>query len=127
MPEFERRDTRVIAVSVDPLDTHYRWLSAIERKAGAPVTFPVAEDPNRWIAHLYGIDDSSEGGRTMVRSVFVIDPNDRVRLMLAYPACTGRNFAELLRAIDSLQLADARGVATPEGWHPGQDVVDPRR
>jgi alkyl hydroperoxide reductase subunit AhpC len=127
MPEFEKRDTRVIAVSVDPVDAHYRWLNAIEQLAGAPVTFPIAEDPNRWIANLYGIIDSSAGGGKMARSVFVIDPNDHVRLMLAYPACTGRNFAELLRVFDSLQLADARGVATPEGWQSGQDVVDPAR
>jgi thioredoxin-dependent peroxiredoxin len=123
MPEFEKRDTAVLGVSIDPVDTHYRWLNRIEQSSGTPVTFPIAEDPNRWIASLYGMTDpSSVGGRT-VRSVFVIDPGDRVRMTLAYPACTRRSFAELLRVIDALQRSDAGAVATPDGLHPGEDLA----
>jgi alkyl hydroperoxide reductase subunit AhpC len=123
MPEFEKRDTAVLAVSIDPVDSHYRWLRRIERSAGTPVRFPIAEDPNAWISNLYGMVDPTSGSGRTARSVFVIDPDDRVRLTLAYPACTGRSFDELLRVIDALQLADAEGVATPEGWRPGEDVV----
>jgi alkyl hydroperoxide reductase subunit AhpC len=122
--EFERRDTSVIAVSVDPLDTHFRWLNDIERLAGAPVDYPIAADPNRWITKLYGMIHPSSG-RSAVRVAVLIDPDDRVRLMLAYPACTGRDFGELLRVLDSLQLADRYGVATPAGWRSGQDVIVP--
>jgi len=125
MPEFEKRDTAVMGVSVDSVDSHYRWLNRLERAAGTPVTFPIAEDPNRWIAGLYGMVDPTSERHRMVRSVFVIDPDDRVRMMLAYPACTGRNFAELLRVIDALQIADGQDVATPEGWQPGDDMVLP--
>jgi thioredoxin-dependent peroxiredoxin len=123
MPEFEKRDTAVLGVSVDTLDAHYRWLNHIEQTSGTPVTFPIAEDPNRWIASLYGmIDPSSVGGRT-VRSVFVMDPEDRVRMMLAYPACTRRSFAELLRVIDALQRSDAEAVATLDRLRPAEDVA----
>jgi len=125
MPEFEKRETVVMGVSVDPVESHYRWLSQLEQDAGTPVTFPIAEDPNRWIASLYGMVDPTSERHRMVRSVFVIDPEGRVRMMLAYPACTGRNLSEILRVIDALQLADARDVATPEGWQPGDDVVSP--
>ena len=123
MPEFEKRNTRVIAVSVDPLDTHYRWLSDVEELAEVPITFPLAADPNRWVSGLYGMVHPSASGRDTVRSVFIIDPDDRVRVMLAYPPCTGRNFEELLRVLDSLQLADKHQVVTPAGWQNGQDVL----
>lgn len=125
MPEFQKRNTAVLAVSVDPVDTHYRWLSRIEQSSNAPVTFPIAEDPNCWIADLYGmVDGGSSAGRTL-RSAFIVDPDDRVRMMLAYPACVGRDFDELLRVVDALQISDAEGVATPEGWRPGDDAVVP--
>jgi alkyl hydroperoxide reductase subunit AhpC len=123
-PEFDGRDTRVMAVSVDPLDTHYRWLGELEKLAGVPVPFPIAADPNRWIMTLYGMIHPG-GGRYAVRSAFLIGREDYVQLMLAYPACTGRDFTELLRVLDSLQLADEYGIATPEGWHAGEDVVIP--
>lgn len=122
--DFDERGASVIAVSVDPLDAHYRWLTDIERLAGAPVKFPIAADPNRWITNLYGMIHP-RSGRDAVRLAVLIDPDDRVRLMLAYPACTGRDFGELLRVLDSLQLADQYGVATPAGWRRGQDVVIP--
>ena len=113
----------MLGLSVDPVDTHYRWLNRIEQSSGTPVTFPIAEDPNRWITNLYGMVDPSSTGRRALRSVFVVDPRDRVRMTLAYPACTGRDFSELLRVIDALQVADAEGVDTAERRRPGDDVV----
>lgn len=123
-PEFEQRDTRVMAVSIDPLDTHYRWLDEIQSLAGVPVRFPIAADPNGAITRLYGMVHHGCGPQA-VRTAYVIGPDDRVEAMLAYPASTGRSFEELLRVIDSLRLARERGVATPEGWRPGADVVIP--
>ena len=113
----------MLGVSVDPVDTHYRWLNQIEQSSGTPVTFPITEDPNRWITNLYGMVDPSSPSRRALRSVFIVDPRDRVRMTLAYPACTGRDFSELLRVIDALQVADAEGVAATEGWRPGEEVV----
>ncbi len=123
-PDLERRDAKVMAISVDPLTRHYNWLMDIERLAGAPVTFPIAADPNRWVTTLYGMIHPS-CGQDAVRSTFLVDPADRIRLMTAYPACTGRDFSEILRALDSLQLADRHQVATPAGWSAGQEVVIP--
>ena len=119
-PEFERRGTKVMAISVDPLGLHFSWMSDIERLAGARVEFPIAADPNRWVTTLWGMIHPG-CGRDAVRSTFIVDPADRVRLLLAYPACTGRDFVELLRVLDSLQLADRCGIATPAGWQSGQD------
>jgi alkyl hydroperoxide reductase subunit AhpC len=123
-PEFERRGTKVMAISADPIALHYSWLADIEGLAGGPVTFPIAADPNRWVTTLYGMIHPA-CGQDAARSTFVVDPEDRIRLMLAYPASTGRDFAEVLRVIDSLQLADRHGIATPAGWHYGQDVMIP--
>jgi alkyl hydroperoxide reductase subunit AhpC len=122
--EFERRNTKIMVVSVDPLGLHYAWQSDIERLGGGPVTFPIAADPNRWVTTLYGMIHPA-CGHDAARSTFVIDAAHRVRLEQAYPACTGRDFTEVLRVIDSLQLADRCGCATPAGWHPGEDVVIP--
>jgi alkyl hydroperoxide reductase subunit AhpC len=124
MPELERSGTKVMAISVDPLGLHYSWLGDLERLAGVPVDFPIAADPNRWVTELYGMIQPISS-LDAVRTTFVIDPQDRVRLMAAYPACTGRDFTEVVRVIESLQLADRHGVATPAGWQPGQDVVIP--
>lgn len=123
-PEFARRETLLMAVSLDPLDTHYRWRDEIERLAGVPVSFPIAADPNGWITGLYGMVHPG-CGPDAVRSAYVIGPDDKVEAMLAYPGCTGRDFRELLRVIDSLRLARSRGVATPEGWRSGEEVVVP--
>ena len=122
--EFERRDTKIMVVSVDPLGVHYAWQSDVERLAGGPLTFPIAADPNRWVTRLYGMIHPA-CGRDAARSTFVIDADHRVRLEQTYPSCTGRDFAEVLRVIDSLQLSDRCGVATPAGWRPGDDVVIP--
>jgi alkyl hydroperoxide reductase subunit AhpC len=123
-PDFGRRDTKIMVVSVDPLGLHCSWQTDVERLAGGPVTFPIAADPNRWVTKLYGMIHPA-CGRDAARSTFVIDGDHRVRLEATYPACTGRDFAEVLRVIDSLRLADRCGVATPAGWHPGDDVVIP--
>ncbi len=94
-------------MSVDPLDTHYRWLNQVERLAGVQVHFPIVEDPNRWISGLYEMLDPTDDARRTARSVFLVDPDDRVRFVLTYPAATGRNFEEVLRVIDSLQANTA--------------------
>jgi alkyl hydroperoxide reductase subunit AhpC len=122
--EFERRATKIMVVSVDPLGLHYAWQSDVERLAGASVDFPIAADPNRWVTKLYGMIHPA-CGHDAARTTFVIDADHRVRLEQSYPSCTGRDFSEVLRVIDSLQLADRCGVATPAGWIPGDDVVIP--
>ena len=123
-PDFEKRRTKVMAISVDPLGLHYSWLSDIERLTGRSVPFPIAADPNRWVTKLYGMIHP-HCGNDATRSTFIVDAEDRVRLVMTYPTCTGRDFSEILRVIDSLQLADRHGVATPAGWEPGGDVVIP--
>ena len=122
--DFERRRAKVMAISVDPVGMHYSWLSDIERLAGRPVPFPIAADPNRWVTKLYGMIHP-HCGDDAARSALIVDTEDRVRLVMAYPACTGRDFSEILRVVDSLQLASRHGVATPAGWRPGRDVVIP--
>jgi alkyl hydroperoxide reductase subunit AhpC len=123
-PEFARRETQIMVVSVDPIGLHYAWQSDVERLGGGPVTFPIAADPNRWVTRLYGMIHPA-CGRDAARSTFIVDPSHRVRLAQVYPPCTGRDFREVLRVIDSLQLADRCGIATPAGWQPGQDVIIP--
>jgi alkyl hydroperoxide reductase subunit AhpC len=126
-PEFDRRNTKLLAVSVDPLDSHYRWLGDVEDVTGSAVDFPIVADPNRWVAALYGMIHPRSGAKQAARVAFLIDPENRIRLMLAYPPSTGRDFRELLRALDSIQLADAHGVATPANWQSGQEVIIPAR
>jgi alkyl hydroperoxide reductase subunit AhpC len=122
-PEFDRRGVRVIGLSVDTVDNHVRWADDIERTQGAAVNFPLLADADRRIANLLGIIHPNASDTNTVRSVFVIDPERRVRLTLTYPASTGRNFAEILRTIDSLQLTDSHKVATPADWQQGEDVI----
>lgn len=122
-PEFDRRGVRVIGLSVDTVDNHVRWAGDIERTQGAAVNFPLLADADRRIANLLGIIHPNASDTNTVRSVFVIDPERRVRLTLTYPASTGRNFAEILRTIDSLQLTDSHKVATPADWQQGEDVI----
>jgi len=124
-PEFDKRNTKLIATSVDSLDTHYRWLSDIKDVSGTEVDFPIIEDPNRWVASLYGMIHPKASGRETARSAFIVGPDNKVELMLVYPPSTGRNFRELLRVIDSLQLAAQHGVSTPADWQDGQDVIIP--
>lgn len=122
-PEFEKRNTKVIGLSVDPLSDHQGWKKDIEETQACRVSFPLIADPDRKIATAYDMIHPSANDTLTVRSVFIIDPNRKIRLILNYPASTGRNFQEILRVIDSLQLTDKHKVATPADWKDGQDVI----
>ena len=122
-PEFEARGVKVIGLSVDPADSHGKWAKDIEETQGAALNFPLIADHDRKVAGLYGMIHPNANDTLTVRSVFVIDANRKVRLTLTYPASTGRNFDELLRVIDSLQLTDKHKVATPGNWKQGEDVI----
>jgi alkyl hydroperoxide reductase subunit AhpC len=122
-PEFEKRGVKVIGLSVDPTDSHAGWAKDIEETQGAKLNFPLIADHDRKVADLYGMIHPNASDTMTVRSVFVIDPAKKVRLTLTYPAATGRNFDELLRVIDSLQLTDKHKVATPANWNQGGDVI----
>jgi thioredoxin-dependent peroxiredoxin len=122
-PEFDKRNVKVIGLSVDPLDRHAQWLGDIAETQGTGVNFPLLADADRKVAELYDMLHPNANATGTVRSVFVIDPKGTIRLTLTYPAATGRNFDELLRVIDSLQLTDSQKVATPVNWQQGGDVV----
>ncbi len=122
-PEFDKRNTKVLAVSVDPVESHERWLGDIEDVTGARVNYPVIGDPDRTVSDLYGMIHPSASDTLTVRSVFVIGPDKKVKLTITYPASTGRNFDEILRVIDSLQLTADYSVATPADWQEGEDVI----
>src|SRR5262249_4726614 len=113
MPEFQKRSVRVIGLSVDSLDSHKGWVGDIEETQGVKLNFPVIADADRKVANLYGMIHPNSDDVFTVRSVFVIDPNKKLRLMITYPAPTGRNFDEILRVVDALQLTDKHKVATP--------------
>jgi thioredoxin-dependent peroxiredoxin len=121
--QFEQRNTKVIGLSVDPLESHRRWESDIHDVTGNVVNFPMIADPERTIAMLYDMIDPNASETTTVRSVFIIGPDHKVKLTLTYPASTGRNFQELLRVLDSLQLTAQYAVATPANWQDGDDVI----
>jgi alkyl hydroperoxide reductase subunit AhpC len=121
--EFARRNTRVIAVSVDPLESHERWAGDIEEVTGAKLNFPLIADPDRTVANLYGMIHANASNTQTVRSVFVIGPDKKVKLTLTYPAATGRDFGEILRVLKSLQLTAQHQVATPADWREGDDVI----
>jgi len=121
--EFERRGVKVIALSVDPVDSHQRWIADINYTQNTEVGFPILADANRKVAELYDLIHPNASATLTVRSVFFIDPNKKIRALITYPASTGRNFDEILRVIDSLQLADSHSVATPADWQQGRDVV----
>ena len=131
-PEFDKRNTKIIGLSVDPVDNHSRWAKDIEETQGHAVTYPMIGDPQLKVAKLYGMLPASAGetseGRTpadnaTVRTVFVIGPDKKVKLQLSYPMTTGRNFDEILRVIDSMQLTSKHKVATPANWKQGDDVI----
>ncbi|MEX2515303.1 MAG: peroxiredoxin [Gammaproteobacteria bacterium] len=122
-PEFDKRGVKVIGLSVDPLDDHHGWSKDIEETQGAAVNFPMIADPDRKVADLYGMIHPNASDTLTVRSVFIIDPNKKIRLTMTYPASAGRNFNEILRVIDSLQLTDQHKVATPVNWQPGDDCI----
>jgi thioredoxin-dependent peroxiredoxin len=123
MPEFVKRNTRVLGLSVDSLESHRLWSQDISDVTGQRVNFPMIADSDRHIATLYGMLDPSAADTMTVRSVFIIGPDNRVKLTLTYPASTGRNFDEVLRALDSLQLTATYKVATPADWKQGEDVI----
>jgi alkyl hydroperoxide reductase subunit AhpC len=122
-PEFERRRVRVLGLSVDSLDAHREWARDVQAVTGSAPNFPMIADTDRAVARRYGMLDPHAPDTATVRSVFVIGPDHRVKLILTYPASTGRNFDELLRAIDSLQLTATHQVATPADWRHGDDVI----
>jgi alkyl hydroperoxide reductase subunit AhpC len=122
-PEFDKRNARVIGLSVDPLDAHEGWSKDIEDVTGAAPNFPMIADQDRKVADLYGMIHPNAADTTTVRSVFVIGPDKKLKLTLTYPASTGRNFDELLRVLDSLQLTAKHKVSTPADWKHGEDVI----
>ena len=121
--EFARRNAKVIAVSVDPVDSHKGWIEDINDTQHTTVNFPILADEDRTVSTLYDMIHPNEDDASTVRSVFIIDPNKKIRTMITYPKSTGRNFNEVLRVIDSLQLTDGYSVATPADWKDGEDVV----
>jgi alkyl hydroperoxide reductase subunit AhpC len=131
-PEFQKRNTKVIGLSVDPVSSHGKWAADIEETQGFKVTYPMIGDPELKIAKLYDMlpadsGESSEGrtaaNNATVRTVFIIGPDKRIKLQLSYPMTTGRNFPEILRVLDSLQLTVKHKVATPANWQQGDDVI----
>lgn len=121
--EFDKRGVKVIGLSVDPASSHAGWAKDIEETQGCKLNFPLLADSDRKVADLYGMIHPNASDTMTVRSVYVIDPNHKLRLQLTYPASTGRNFDEILRTIDSLQLTDKFKVATPADWKKGEDVI----
>ena len=121
--EFDKRKTKVIGLSVDSVESHKKWEGDIKDVTGHAVNFPMIADPDRKVANLYDMIHPNANDTMTVRSVFVVAPDNKVKLTLTYPASTGRNFQELLRVIDSLQLTAGYSVATPADWKDGQDVI----
>jgi alkyl hydroperoxide reductase subunit AhpC len=121
--EFRKRDTKVIGLSVDSVDSHEVWMDDIEESEGVRINFPIVADLDRTVAGLYDMIHPNEDATGTVRSVFIIGPDRKIKLILTYPQSTGRNFTELLRVLDSLQLTARYKVATPGDWSQGEDVI----
>ncbi len=121
--EFEKRNVKALAVSIDPVDSHHEWIKDIEETQNVTMNFPIVADEDRNVSILYDMIHPEMTAKATVRTVFVIDPNKKVMLTLTYPPSTGRNFLEILRVIDSLQLTAYEQVATPADWKDGEDVV----
>ena len=122
-PEFAKRNVKAIGLSIDPVNSHAGWVKDIEETQNAKVNYPIIADPDRKVANLYGMMHPAHDEVFTVRTVFVIDPKKKIRLMITYPQTCGRNFDEILRVIDSLQLTDKHSVATPVNWKQGEDVI----
>ncbi len=122
-PEFDKRNVKVIGLSVDPLASHEQWANDIKETQGHALNFPLIADPERKVANLYGMIHPNASDTLTVRSVFVVGPDKKIKLTLTYPASTGRNFDEVLRVINSLQLTSKHQVATPVNWKNGEDVI----
>lgn len=121
--EFRKRGVKALAVSVDPLDSHKEWVKDINETQHCTVDFPIIADPDRHVATLYDMIHPNASATATVRSLFVIGPDKTIKLMITYPASTGRNFFEVLRVVDSLQLTANHSLATPADWQPGQDMI----
>jgi alkyl hydroperoxide reductase subunit AhpC len=121
--EFAKRNVKAIAVSVDPLDKHEGWIKDINETQNTVVNFPIVADDDKTVASLYDMIHPNASATATVRSLFIIDPEKKVKLIITYPASTGRNFVEVLRVIDSLQLTAQHSVATPADWKQGEDVI----
>ena len=121
--EFEKRNVKVLALSVDPLDKHHGWVKDINETQNVTVEFPIIADEDKSIANAYGMIHPNASETFTVRSLFIIGPDKKVKLMITYPASTGRNFQEILRVIDSLQLTAGYSVSTPADWKEGEDVI----
>lgn len=133
-PEFDQRNTKIIGLSIDPVENHERWMKDIEETQGAAVTYPMIGDTDLTVAKLYDMLPETEGGsadsrtaddNATVRSVFLIGPDKKIKASFAYPMTSGRNFDEVLRLLDSVQLTAKESVATPVNWRPGDDVIIP--
>ncbi|NIB40972.1 peroxiredoxin [Pseudomaricurvus alkylphenolicus] len=131
-PEFEKRNTKIIGLSIDPVEDHEKWLQDVEEVGGSTINYPVIADTDLNVAKLYNMFPADETGtaegrtaltNATVRSVFVVGPDKNIKLMITYPMTTGRNFDEILRVIDSMQLTAAHKVATPVNWQQGEDVI----
>ncbi|MBV6478919.1 MAG: Peroxiredoxin [Ignavibacteria bacterium] len=121
--EFDKRGVKVIGLSVDPLDSHNKWINDINETQGTKVNFPMIADDDKYVSMLYDMIHPNADDKLTVRSVFIIGPDKKIKLMLTYPASTGRDFFEILRAIDSLQLTSNFSVATPVNWRDGDDCI----
>ena len=121
--EFAKRNTKPIVVSVDSVEDHHKWAPDIAEVGGTAVNFPIIADPDRKVSELYDMIHPGAGDTSTVRSVFIIDPDDKIRLTLTYPKSVGRNFDEIIRVIDALQATDAATIATPVDWKPGDRVI----
>ncbi|MGI8752213.1 MAG: peroxiredoxin [Acidimicrobiales bacterium] len=121
--EFAKRNAKVIAISVDSVESHKGWIPDINETQDTTVNFPIIADPDRKVADLYGMIHPNAGDTVTVRSVFLVGPDKKVKLMITYPQSTGRNFAEILRVLDSLQLTAKYQVSTPADWQDGEDVI----
>jgi alkyl hydroperoxide reductase subunit AhpC len=121
--EFAKRNVKVLAVSVDPLDSHHKWIKDINETQSCTMNFPIIADPDRKVAMAYDMIHPNADDKATVRSVFIIGPDKKIKLTLTYPASTGRNFAEILRVVDSLQLTAKHKLATPANWKNGDDCI----
>ena len=121
--EFEKRNTKRIVLSVDPIDDHTEWVKDVEETQSTQMDYPIIADPDQEVAKLYNMIHPNEDSTAAVRSVFIIDPNKKIRLTMTYPSAIGRNFDEILRVLDALQVSDEYGIATPVDWRKGDKVV----
>lgn len=124
-PEFEARNTKPIGLSTDSVEEHMKWIEDVDDTQNTTLKFPIVADPDHRIAEMYGMIHPGESNTAAVRSVFIIDPDKKIRLTMTYPMSVGRNFDEILRVIDALQVGDKHRIATPADWRPGDRVIIP--